>query len=112
MFSANGIELLLGVDPGLAATGWGLIDGDHRVVACGTLRTSPGPAAPRLLQIVTELHQVLRAHHVTEAALARLGRGSGRWAAASRCTFTLTSARTSLPSTASSPPMSWSSSNG
>ena|SRR5437867_2677276 len=75
MFSANGIELLLGVDPGLAATGWGLIDGDHRVVACGTLRTSPGPAAPRLLQIVTELHQVLRAHHVTEAALEELFMG-------------------------------------
>ena len=67
--------MLLGIDPGLAATGWALMDRDHRVVACGTFRTSPGPAAPRLLQIVRELHHVLSAHQVAEAALEELFMG-------------------------------------
>src|SRR5438309_4589616 len=70
-----GVGLLLGIDPGLASTGWALIDGDHRVVACGTFRTPPGPAAPRLLRIVRELHHVLMAHPITEAALEELFMG-------------------------------------
>ena len=71
----RGLGLLLGIDPGLAATGWGLIDGGHRVVACGTFRTLPGPASPRLLQIVTELAGVLGSHPVAEAALEELFMG-------------------------------------
>jgi crossover junction endodeoxyribonuclease RuvC len=70
-----GVGLLLGIDPGLAATGWGLIDGDHRVVACGTFRTPPGPASPRLLHIVTELGGILASHPVAEAALEELFMG-------------------------------------
>jgi crossover junction endodeoxyribonuclease RuvC len=70
-----GVGLLLGIDPGLAATGWGLIDGEHRVVACGTFRTPPGQASPRLLQIVRELQQVLDSHPVAEAALEELFMG-------------------------------------
>ncbi|HZV51290.1 MAG TPA: crossover junction endodeoxyribonuclease RuvC [Candidatus Dormibacteraeota bacterium] len=69
---ARGGPLYLGVDPGLAATGWGLIDDDTRVVACGTVRTSPGPAAPRLLRIVDELRSVVAAYPVGEAALEEL----------------------------------------
>jgi len=69
------VGLLLGIDPGLAATGWGLIDGDHRVAACGTFRTPPGPASPRLLQIVRELEEVLSVHSVAEAALEELFMG-------------------------------------
>jgi crossover junction endodeoxyribonuclease RuvC len=75
MPSAAGVGLLLGIDPGLAATGWGLIDRDHRVVACGTLRTAPGPAAPRLLRIVSGLQAVLASHAVAEAALEELFMG-------------------------------------
>ena len=71
----RGVGLLLGIDPGLAATGWGLIDGDHRVVACGTVRTLPGPASPRLLQIVNELGEVITTHAVAEAALEELFMG-------------------------------------
>ena len=70
-----GEPLYLGVDPGLAATGWGLIDGGARVVACGTVRTSPGPPAPRLLRIVDELRAVLAEHPVEEAALEELFAG-------------------------------------
>lgn len=64
--------LLLGIDPGLAATGWGLLDDGAEVAGCGTIRTSPGPAGPRLLQIVDELRAVLAAHAVREAALEEL----------------------------------------
>src|SRR5215471_8352163 len=69
------MTLLLGIDPGLAATGWGLLDESGRATACGTLRTSPGPPGPRLLHIVTELRAILGAHRVTEAALEELFMG-------------------------------------
>src|ERR1700730_12902786 len=65
--------LLLGVDPGLAATGWALLDGGSRVAGCGTIRTSPGPAAPRLLEIVTQIKRVLESETIGEAALAEAG---------------------------------------
>jgi crossover junction endodeoxyribonuclease RuvC len=70
-----GVGLLLGIDPGLAATGWGLIDRDHRVVGCGTFRTPPGPSAPRLLRIVRELQDVLASQTIAEAALEELFMG-------------------------------------
>jgi len=63
---------LLGIDPGLAATGWGTLDREGRVAACGTIRTSPGPAGQRLLQIVCELRAVLAASPIDEAALEEL----------------------------------------
>jgi crossover junction endodeoxyribonuclease RuvC len=69
------LGLLLGVDPGLASTGWALLDQESQVAACGTIRTAPGPAAPRLLQIVTELRGVLGSRSVAEAALEELFMG-------------------------------------
>jgi crossover junction endodeoxyribonuclease RuvC len=69
------IALLLGIDPGLANTGWALIDEQSRVVGCGTIKTSPGPTGPRLLHIVGELQRVLAAHRVCEAALEELFMG-------------------------------------
>jgi crossover junction endodeoxyribonuclease RuvC len=66
------VTLLLGVDPGLAATGWGLLDEAGYAAGCGTVKTSPGPAGPRLLHIVTELRAILAAHRVREAALEEL----------------------------------------
>jgi crossover junction endodeoxyribonuclease RuvC len=67
--------LLLGIDPGLANTGWALIDSRSRVVDCGTVRTAPGPTAPRLHRIVSELDRVLSGHPVGEAALEELFMG-------------------------------------
>lgn len=69
------VGALLGVDPGLAATGWGVLDAGGGVTACGTIKTSPGAAAPRLLQIVTGLRAVLDVHAVEEAALEELFMG-------------------------------------
>jgi crossover junction endodeoxyribonuclease RuvC len=69
------VGLLLGVDPGLAATGWALLDGESRVKDSGTIRTPPGPAGPRLLAIATELRAVVASHRVAEAALEELFMG-------------------------------------
>lgn len=70
---AAGLGLhLLGIDPGLANTGWAVLDPAGRVAACGTIRTPPGKPGPRLLRIVTELQAVLAAHPVAEAALEEL----------------------------------------
>jgi crossover junction endodeoxyribonuclease RuvC len=67
--------LLLGVDPGLAATGWALLAPDSTVAGCGTIRTAPGPAGPRLLRIVDELRAILDSWSVREAALEELFMG-------------------------------------
>ena len=68
----------LGVDPGLAATGWGVLDAEGRVAACGTIRTPPGPDGPRLSHIASELERVLAAHRVAEAAVEELFMGANR----------------------------------
>ena len=67
--------LLLGVDPGLAATGWALLDANATVASCGTIRTEPGPAAPRLLRVAEELRGILGSWEVEEAALEELFMG-------------------------------------
>jgi len=78
MSSAAGVALYLGIDPGLASTGWGLLDPTQRVVACGTIRTPPGPDGPRLAAIATLLDAVLADHQVAEAALEELFFGKNR----------------------------------
>lgn len=69
---ARPLSLLLGIDPGLAHTGWALLDEHSRLVGCGTLRTPPGPPAPRLHRIVCQLRALLDTHRVGEAALEEL----------------------------------------
>jgi crossover junction endodeoxyribonuclease RuvC len=70
--SANPVGGLLGIDPGLANTGWALLGGSGELVACATVTTKPGPAAPRLLRIASAIAEVVRAHQVAEAALEEL----------------------------------------
>jgi crossover junction endodeoxyribonuclease RuvC len=74
-FWVAGMTLLLGIDPGLAATGWGLLDAGGCAAGCGTVKTSPGPPGPRLLHIVSELRAILAGHRVGEAALEELFMG-------------------------------------
>ena len=68
----------LGIDPGLASTGWGVLDAAGQVAACGTIRTPPGADGPRLVQIAAELERVLAQHPVAEAALEELFMGRNR----------------------------------
>ena len=69
-------RVLLGVDPGLAATGYAVVREPGEVLSCGTIRTpASARAGARLLQISRELAAVLDAHAVEEAALEELFMG-------------------------------------
>lgn len=67
------VTRIIGIDPGLQRTGWGIIDtvGNRlSFVACGTI-TSDGKAdlADRLLSLHDGLMNVIGAHHPDEAAV-------------------------------------------
>ena len=64
---------VLGIDPGLAATGWCVLEPalpKPRLVGCGTIRTSPGtdPGA-RLAAICRGLRAAIAAHEPAAAAV-------------------------------------------
>ncbi len=65
--------MILGVDPGLASTGYAVVSGGPgrvRVVAWGVIRTEPGtPHALRLREIHDRLAEVLLQHPVDGAAI-------------------------------------------
>lgn len=74
------MQLILGVDPGLAATGYALLREPADVVACGTIRTpAAAPPGARLNQIRRELATLLGG--VGEAALEELFMGANRTSA-------------------------------
>ena len=70
---ANG--LILGIDPGLAGTGFALLSGSNLVLSCSTLVTSPGRDGVRLLAITKHLRELLAANPPTEASLEELFMG-------------------------------------
>ncbi len=67
------MTVILGLDPGLAATGWGVIlaDGNRlRHVAHGTVKTAAAaPLAQRLVALHDGLMAVIAEHGVAEAAV-------------------------------------------
>ena len=68
---------ILGLDPGTAITGYGVIDllpgGDVRVVAYGVLRTpARQPLPQRLRQLYNALQDLLTLHRPAEAAVEKL----------------------------------------
>lgn len=64
---------LLGLDPGLLKTGWGVIDADGvRIgyIACGTIRTDPADdVATRLSTIYNQLEAVIETQRPVSAAV-------------------------------------------
>ncbi len=69
--------LVLGLDPGLATTGYGLVtespDGDLASVAYGAIRTAPGQPLPsRLLTIDRELATLIAAQRPDAVAVEEL----------------------------------------
>ena len=64
---------MLGIDPGLAATGWAVIEpapGKPRVIACGTARTAAGDdSASRLLLLARLLREAIAAYRPAVAAI-------------------------------------------
>jgi crossover junction endodeoxyribonuclease RuvC len=72
--------LILGVDPGLAATGWAVVRDPAEVVACGTIRTPAGATAGRRLALI-RLELAAKLDGVSEAALEELFMGANRTSA-------------------------------
>jgi len=64
---------VLGIDPGLTATGYGIIEvvaGGIRPVTAGVIRTDPSaPVASRLADLHTDITEVVRSVGVDEAAV-------------------------------------------
>ena len=64
---------VLGIDPGLSVTGWGIIDGDGisgELVDCGVIRThTKQPRAERLKDIAEGVRTFLTDHEPAELAV-------------------------------------------
>ena len=63
---------VLGIDPGLRSTGWGLVDvqgSKLRHVANGQCQTPPGPLAGRLLALFDGLSEVIEHYAPSHAAV-------------------------------------------
>jgi crossover junction endodeoxyribonuclease RuvC len=64
---------VLGVDPGLTITGWGIVDGDGangRLVDCGVIRsTAKAPRAERLREIAEGIRACIRDYEPAELAV-------------------------------------------
>lgn len=71
--SANG--LIVGIDPGLAGTGFALLAEPNNVIACGTVVTIPGREGPRLIAITNHLRALIAEHQPAEASIEELFMG-------------------------------------
>lgn len=67
---------IIGIDPGIADTGYGIIEteGSHlRMIAYGSIKTSKNEQMPqRLLQLEQELEQIITLYQPTRCAIERL----------------------------------------
>ena len=75
-FPERGIRRIIGVDPGLASSGWGVIEADKqriRYIAHGCIETKPNiPQAERLFCIYKEFCSVLETYSPCEGAMETL----------------------------------------
>jgi crossover junction endodeoxyribonuclease RuvC len=67
--------LIVGIDPGLAGTGFALLAEPNQVVSCGTVITIPGREGPRLVAITNHLRALIEEHRPSEASLEELFMG-------------------------------------
>ena len=67
--------LILGVDPGLAGTGFALLAESDLVLACSTVVTIPGRDGARLLTITNHLRSLLEEHPPGEASIEEIFMG-------------------------------------
>jgi len=69
-------ERILGIDPGVQAVGYGIVDAsgrDAKLVKYGTITTDPNETFPvRLLQIYTELEDTIRTYAPQRVAFEKL----------------------------------------
>ena len=68
--------IILGIDPGVATIGFGLIDAQrnkNRLLRYGVITTPPGiPLSSRLLQISNDMEELIRTFHPDEMAVEEL----------------------------------------
>jgi len=69
--------MILGIDPGLENTGWGIIEekssGGHRLVDCGVILTSSkSTSVQRLEKIYKELGDIIKKYQICEMAIETL----------------------------------------
>ena len=73
---SQGCRRIIGVDPGLASTGWGVVDfigGKFRYIAHGCIETRPDSSrGERLLIIYQSIIKILETHKPNEAAMENL----------------------------------------
>src|SRR5256714_11704796 len=67
--------LILGIDPGLAGTGFALFAEPNLVLSCSTVVTIPGRDGARLLTITNHLRALLAEHPPAEASIEELFMG-------------------------------------
>src|ERR1700682_1050888 len=67
--------LILGIDPGLAGTGFALLSGPDLVLSCSTIVTTPGRDGAVLREITRHLRDLLAGHPPSEASLEELFMG-------------------------------------
>mgnify|MGYP001407211696 CR=1 FL=1 len=72
---STGSGLILGIDPGLASTGFALLSEPNVVLACGTVVTRPGRDGERLVIIINHLRRLLDENPPAEASLEELFMG-------------------------------------
>lgn len=70
-------KVVLGIDPGTAITGYGIVAetnrGDYVLLACGIIRTSPKQEMPeRLLEIFQDLRAIIKEFSPDEIAVEKL----------------------------------------
>jgi crossover junction endodeoxyribonuclease RuvC len=69
----KGLRRIIGIDPGLASTGWGVIDcrnGKLRYIDHGSIETKAGcPLAERLFSIFDAVRSVLETYKPSESAV-------------------------------------------
>jgi crossover junction endodeoxyribonuclease RuvC len=65
---------VIGIDPGLAATGYAVVERGRRpaAVSVGIVRTTPGPPQARLVLLRARLGEIMAAHRPDAAAIERL----------------------------------------
>ncbi|MDZ4177984.1 MAG: crossover junction endodeoxyribonuclease RuvC [Coriobacteriia bacterium] len=72
--------VILGIDPGLANTGWGVIESigsRHRCLAYGCITTTPSESLPaRLASVYAELQRVVARYEPVECAIESVYFGS------------------------------------
>lgn len=67
--------LILGIDPGLAGTGFALFSEPNLVLSCSTVVTIPGRDGARLLTITNHLRAILAASPPAEASIEEIFMG-------------------------------------